>query len=55
VNGLKRRGWLPAAGFAVMLAAPPLTLVSQSAFLAVWYAGVALVLAWLITDGRRPG
>ena len=41
------------AGITLMLIAPPLQLVSFAVFAGLWYAGSALVLAWLLTTATR--
>lgn len=46
------RNRLALAGVVLLLAAPPLQLVSSAAFFAVWYAGVTLTGVWLVLDIR---
>ena len=48
----RKRYWLIVAGLTLMLVAPPVQLVSKAAFLALWYAGVALAGVWLVLDSR---
>lgn len=46
------RGLFP-AGITLMMASVPLILAVSAWYEALWYAGSALVLAWLIADDRR--
>jgi len=51
VSGAKRY-WLVVPGLALMAAAPPVQSASRVAYLALWYAGLALIGAWLVLDIR---